>query len=103
MTSPDRSPVHSGALGLGHPFSPPILRCSRSLQVEPQQETCLYEELYSGQAVEGMAMVYRGGKLDIRLRVEDPNKRILYDQLLFSNIDDATGAMLNTIVRKVRY
>lgn len=69
-------------------------------------------------------MVYRGGKLDIKMRVstlrlavarslvwsrpslinisqiEAPDKSIVYDRLIFSNIDDASGAMLSTIVKK---
>jgi len=48
-------------------------------------------------------LVYRGGKLDIKLRVEGPDRVAKYEQLVFSNIDDGTGAMLNTIVRKVGF
>lgn len=33
-------------------------------------------------------------------QVEGPDKSILYEKLLFSNIDDSTGGMLSTIVKK---
>lgn len=34
------------------------------------------------------------------LQVEAPDSRVIYEQLLFSNIDDATGKMLSTILAK---
>lgn len=36
------------------------------------------------------------------LQIEGPDGLAKYERLLFSNIDDATGTMLDTIVRKVR-
>lgn len=45
-------------------------------------------------------MVYRGGKLDVKFRVESPSREVMYDRLIFSNIDDSSGAMLSTIVKK---
>ncbi len=35
-----------------------------------------------------------------RVQVEGPDKNILYEKLVFSNIDDETGGMLSTIVKK---
>lgn len=35
-------------------------------------------------------------------QIENPYKAVLYEQLLFSNIDDRTGQVLSTIVKKVR-
>lgn len=37
------------------------------------------------------------------MRVESPEKTILYEHLIFSNVNDQTGALLDTIVRKVRH
>ena len=60
------------------------------------------EDITAGREVRAKALVFRGGKLDIKMRVEGPAKEILYDNMLFSNVDDATGRLLDTIVRKVR-
>lgn len=119
------------------PSRPPPLR----LQVEPQREDCFYEDVAAGDEMDVKALVYRGGRLDVRLRVshkqsrgqpaalvspvsrrpttvpsltpssslsscspslqiESPERSVLYDHLLFSNIDDATGELLPTIVKK---
>ena len=73
---------------------------SLSFQLEPQREECMYQDVPEGAEVEAMLVVFRGGKLDVKLRVESPAKTVLYEKLLFSNIDDRSGAMLSTIVRK---
>lgn len=39
----------------------------------------------------------------IAVQIEGPDGLAKYERLLFSNIDDGTGAMLDTIVRKVRF
>lgn len=36
----------------------------------------------------------------MRAQIEAPDKSTIFDQLLFSNVDDATGKMLDTIVKK---
>lgn len=59
------------------------------------------EEIAAGKEIQAKVLVYRGGKLDIKMRVEGPSKETLYENMLFSNIDDATGRVLHTIVRKV--
>ena len=73
---------------------------SLSFQVEPQREDCFSQDVPAGAEMDVQAVVFRGGKLDIKLRVENPAKVVTYEKLLFSNIDDRTGAMLSTIVRK---
>ena len=73
---------------------------SLSFQVEPQREDCVFVDVPAGAELEAQAVVFRGGKLDIKLRVENPSKVVTYEKLLFSNIDDRSGAMLSTIVRK---
>jgi hypothetical protein len=59
----------------------------------------LFEQVPEGAEVEAKVMVHRGGKLDIRMRVEGPYGKAQYNALLFSNLD-ASGAMLSTIVKK---
>lgn len=71
-----------------------------ALQVEPQSEQCLYQDIEAGAAVESTVMVYRGGKLDVQFRIESPKKQIMYQKLIFSNVDDRSGMLLPTIVRK---
>ena len=73
---------------------------SLSFQVEPQREDCFSQDVPAGAEVDVQVVVFRGGKLDVKLRVENPAKVVTYEKLLFSNIDDRTGAMLSTIVRK---
>lgn len=46
---------------------------SLSLQVDPLKEECFFAEADAGQKVETTVLVYRGGKLDVYLRVEAPN------------------------------
>lgn len=75
-------------------------RTSLMFQVEPKTEDCIYETFKEGESIEAMLVVNRGGKLDIRFRVENPKGSVLYEQLLFSNIDDRTGQVLSTVVRK---
>jgi hypothetical protein len=73
---------------------------SLSFQVEPQREDCFMQDVPAGAEVDAQVVVYRGGKLDVKLRVENPAKVVTFERLLFSNIDDRTGALLSTIVRK---
>ena len=72
-----------------------------SLQVEPQQQQCFYADLRPGWIADASVLVYRGGQLDVKLRLESPDGTPQYEQLLFSN-QDASGALLDTIVKKVR-
>jgi hypothetical protein len=76
-------------------------RSSLSLQVEPQSEVCFYEDVPANTRVEALIMVYRGGKLDVGLRIEAVGSSgVLYDKMIFSNVDDRTGSLLPTIVKK---
>jgi hypothetical protein len=73
---------------------------SLSLQVDPLKEECFFAEADAGQKVETTVLVYRGGKLDVYLRVEAPNGGDpLFNKLLFSNLAE-DGRMLPTIVKK---
>lgn len=47
----------------------PTPRLRVGAQVEPQSQTCFYEDAKAGDSVEATVLVYRGGKLDIKLRV----------------------------------
>jgi hypothetical protein len=77
-----------------------IDRTSLSLQVDPLTEECFFAEADEGQKVEATVLVFRGGKLDVYLRVEPPNGGApLFNKLLFSNLAD-DGKMLPTIVKK---
>jgi hypothetical protein len=68
--------------------------------VDPLKEECFFVEAVEGQAVEATVLVYRGGKLDVYLRVEPPNGGTpLFNKLIFSNLAD-DGRMLSTIVKK---
>jgi hypothetical protein len=59
--------------------------------VEPLREECFFEDLSEGDVVDASVLVYRGGKLDVKLRIESPTKQQLHESLIFSNIDDHTG------------
>jgi hypothetical protein len=67
--------------------------------VDPLAESCLYESVPEGAEVEAKVLTYRGGKLDVRLRVEGPEGKPLYNALLFSNLNDK-GQLLDVIVKK---
>ena len=75
-----------------------------SLEVAPQSESCFFEEVGEKVSVEATVLTYRGGKLDVGLRIEGPSPTggnlVFYEKLLFSNTDDRTGAPLPVIVKK---
>ena len=80
-----------------------------SLEVAPQSESCFFEELPEKVSVEATVLTYRGGKLDVGLRIEGPSPTggsgtsagpVIYEKLLFSNTDDRTGAPLPVVVKK---
>lgn len=103
LPSPPRPPASLLLVALALSLLPPPSSAeftSLSFQLEPQREECMYQDVPEGAEVEAMLVVFRGGKLDVKLRVESPAKTVLYEKLLFSNIDDRSGAMLSTIVRK---
>lgn len=59
----------------------------------------MYESVAGGAELDARVLVYAGGKLDVKLRVESPEGRVLYQALLFSNLDDK-GRPLDVIVKK---
>jgi emp24/gp25L/p24 family/GOLD len=73
---------------------------SLSLQVEPKVEECFIETIPQNMLVDASVLVWRGGKLDVKLRIESPSNQVLFDKLLYSNLDDTTGGFLNTVVKK---
>ncbi len=52
------------------------------VQIEPKTEECFFEDIQAGEDVEALALVYRGGKLDIKLRVSSPDARATADPAL---------------------
>lgn len=75
-------------------------RVELSLNIPAQREECFHIDARAGDMLEAGVLVFRGGKLDVKLRVTGPDGRVAYEKLLLSNIDDATGRMLPTIVEK---
>jgi hypothetical protein len=73
---------------------------SLMFQVEPRVEDCLYHEIKQGANVKAELIVIRGGKLDVRLKVEAPGSGRLYERLLFSNVDDVSGNVVDTLIKK---
>lgn len=86
-----------GALAIAAVVAEPTML---NVQIEPQQEQCFHEDVQAGSIVDANALIFRGGKLDIKFRIEGPDRTIIYEQLIFSNLDDRTGQMLDTIVKK---
>lgn len=80
------------------PASAAIL--SLAFQVEPRLEECMYQEIRQGQSVRAEILVTRGGKLDVRMKIDAPGKGRLYEQLVFSNIDDSTGNVVDSLIKK---
>lgn len=56
-----------------------------SVQVEPREEQCVYEELEVGQQADLDVEVTRGGLLDIKIRVLDPHQNVIMERLAFFN------------------
>ena len=75
-------------------------RTELTLDVQPQRQECFLHDGQAGEKLAASVLVFRGGKLDVRLRVEGPDSRVVYDQLLLSNVDDKTGRLLPTVVKK---
>ena len=59
-----------------------------SFQVEPRNEQCLYEELSINTPFVMEFEVTRGGLLDIRLRITDPNGLIVLERMAYFNRAD---------------
>ncbi len=73
---------------------------SLAFQVEPRLEECMYQEIRQGQSVRAEILVTRGGKLDVRMKIDAPGKGRLYEKLVFSNIDDTTGNVVDSLIKK---
>lgn len=55
---------------------------TKPAQIEPQREDCFFQDAKAGETLEATFMVYRGGKLDIKLRVRYHNSQHQLRQLL---------------------
>ncbi|KAA0147869.1 hypothetical protein FNF29_07082 [Cafeteria roenbergensis] len=73
---------------------------SLAFQVEPRLEECMYQEIRQGQSVRAEILVTRGGKLDVRMKIDAPGKGRLYEKLVFSNIDYTTGNVVDSLIKK---
>ncbi len=69
-------------------------------QIEPKDEVCYYEDIAHGQSVKFSLFVIRGGLFDVRAKITAPNGQEIFNQLIFSNVDDTTKAILSDIVPK---
>lgn len=56
-----------------------------TFQVEPKTEECVYEEMSATQEFKMDYEVTRGGLLDIKLRIMDPNDQIIQEKMAFFN------------------
>lgn len=56
-----------------------------TLQVEPREEQCFYEDLEAGKNFRLEFEVVRGGLLDIKLKINDPNNNVVIDKMAFFN------------------
>merc|ERR1719491_1114640 len=59
-----------------------------TFQVEPKAEECVYEEMSATQEFKMNYEVTRGGLLDIKLRITDPNDQIIQEKMSFFNRQD---------------
>ena len=61
---------------------------------------CFYQELTAGERVDAQLLVFRGGLLDLKLRIEGPTKKVLFDKLIFSNKDSDGNVLENNELAK---
>lgn len=59
-----------------------------TLQVEPREEACFYEDLESGKTFRLEFEVVRGGLLDIKVKIFDPQQNTVLDKMAFFNRND---------------
>ncbi len=86
------SPVSSQA---GHLYA-----SSLTFQVEPRDERCFFEQLSRGSVLRFDFEVIRGGLLDIRFKLTDPQGNPIVDRLAFFNKNDDS---LNEAEGRVEY
>merc|ERR1719231_330051 len=60
-----------------------------TFQVDPRSSECFYADVEKGLPFSLKFEVVRGGLLDIKIRVSDPNGRSIVDKLAFFNRQDA--------------
>jgi len=56
-----------------------------TMQVDARKSRCHYEELNAGQAFDLYFEVIRGGLLDIKFQLTDPNRNVVIDRVAFFN------------------
>jgi len=56
-----------------------------TFQVEPKTEECVYEKMAATEEFNMQFEVVRGGLLDIKLRINDPNDQIVNEKMAFFN------------------
>ena len=59
-----------------------------TFQVEPKSTACFYEDLNAGAPFEMNFEVIRGGLLDIKFQLSDPNRNVLQERMAFFNRPD---------------
>jgi len=59
-----------------------------TLQVEPKARECFYEEVVGGQQFSMDFEVVRGGLLDIKLTILDPQNQVAFEKMSFFNRPD---------------
>ena len=86
----------------------PHFASSLTFQVEPRNEQCFYEELTADVPFRMEFEVTRGGLLDIRLRVNDPNGLVVIERMAYFNradeaMNEAEGRVEWTATMSGRY
>ncbi len=56
-----------------------------TLQIEPREEACFYEDLENGKTFRLEFEVVRGGLLDIKVKIFDPQQNTVLDKMAFFN------------------
>lgn len=64
---------------------PTIFATYLTLQVDARKSRCHYEELNAGQVFDLYFEVIRGGLLDIKFQLTDPNRNVVLDRVAFFN------------------
>jgi len=59
-----------------------------TLQVEPNTKECFYEDLPQSTSVSMEFEVTRGGLLDVKLTILDPNNNVVFEKLAYFNKQD---------------
>ena len=77
---------------------------SLSFLLPPGASECFFLDAAFGDAVEASIVISLGGQLDARLLITAINPggapSLVFDRIIVSNVDDATGARMPTVVKK---